>query len=91
MVLPYDSKLFNGLEIFNEVCFMILLYLMVDFSDFELDPYTKYNSGWAFIIVLLIVVVLNYFFLLFKMLSPLCLLLNKLFKKIKTMIDKRRK
>ena len=38
---PFESKLVTNIEIFNEICNMLTLYLMMAFSDAQPDIYAR--------------------------------------------------
>lgn len=46
---PLESKGRNQLEIFNELCIIVMTSSLFVFTDFVEDPYIKYNCGWFFI------------------------------------------
>ena len=48
-VMPFDTKQFNYVEIFNELCILAASHSGFLFGDFIEDPDIKYNVGWALI------------------------------------------
>ena len=49
---PLESNFANNMEMFNEVITLFILYLMMCFSDFVLDPETRSFCGFGFIAVI---------------------------------------
>ena len=50
---PLESLFSNVIEVFNEVITLMILYLMMCFSDFVGDPKTRSHCGVAFIVIIL--------------------------------------
>ena len=41
VVRPFDTGMFNVVEILNEICLLVGSYLMVEFTEYEINP--KFN------------------------------------------------
>jgi hypothetical protein len=63
---PHGDRTRVRLEIFNECCIMIIVYHMITFSEFNLDPETMFMMGYSYIGFVLILVVGNITFLVEK-------------------------
>ena len=46
---PYESRFANWIETFNECSFLMLVYLVICFTDFVPDPRVRSNLGLLFI------------------------------------------
>lgn len=53
-VKPYESRLTNRLEIFNEGCILVVAYINLLLSDFVTDIDVHWNAGFALIGISLI-------------------------------------
>lgn len=51
---PHDDRRRIHLEICNEVCFMVMNYHMICFSNFNTDPSAQFYMGYSFIVFTLI-------------------------------------
>ena len=58
-MLPYESKILNGIEIFNELCVMFIIYNFLFFSDYVNDFNIAYKAGWGVCLIVLILMVVN--------------------------------
>ena len=56
---PFSIRADQHLELFNEVCLMILFYHGLIFSDFVPDLYTQFQMGVTFISILVFMVMIN--------------------------------
>ena len=61
--MPLDSKFANWMEILNEMTTMYILYMVLCFSDFVIDPATRHMCGYMFIGVLATFVLIHLSFL----------------------------
>ena len=48
-IKPYKSKFTTGMEMFNECITLIILYMVMCFTQFVGDPSTRGLCGWGFI------------------------------------------
>jgi hypothetical protein len=58
---PHKLKADRKLEIYNETSMMLLFYHSLTFSDFVLEPETKYGLGFTFITVFGLIIAVNLF------------------------------
>ena len=66
MVRPYDLKMQNRLEMFNEVMIMLNCYFLFLFSEFLPDPEVRYQMGWVNIGMLSIMILVNTTIIIFN-------------------------
>ena len=58
-VKPFDSKVVNYIEIFNEICILLCIYCMIVYTDFNLDKDIKWNVGWVICAVVALNIIVN--------------------------------
>ena len=46
---PFEEKYMNNLEIFNELCIVIVSYHLYLFTNYIGDPLLQYNIGWSIV------------------------------------------
>ena len=59
MKMPFESKLLNYLEIFNEICILCSLYHMFLFTDFVPSPFVRIDIGNTHIAVTSLCLLVN--------------------------------
>ena len=74
---PLESDFSNNMEIFNEMITLQVLYLMMCFSDFVLDPEIRSFCGLAFIVVVCLYAAVHIFFLLSNVYAQIRHLIRK--------------
>ena len=57
---PLDSALANNMETFNEVATLLVLYLLMCFSDFVASPETRNDCGKVFIALVAIYAIVHF-------------------------------
>lgn len=77
---PFADNFFTRIEVMNEVTSMLMLYVMLVFSDWVPEPLVRYDFGWIFIGLFCTNVCVHVFFLLRDMFKYRLL---KLYKKCK--------
>ena len=76
---PYDEPILNRLELFNEICILIINYHLLVFTSFISDDNLQYKAGWSIIIFTFSNILVNMmivFYNTFKKLKSLCHLLR---------------
>jgi hypothetical protein len=63
---PYNDKLLNAIEIFNEICLLVGSYVLISFSDILLDANAKYNGGWLISSIIIFNLLVNQIVLFYK-------------------------
>ena len=58
-IRPFNSKLLNMSELFNEVMVWLCSYPLFCFSQFVPDPEVEYDIGWILIALILALIVFN--------------------------------
>jgi hypothetical protein len=58
-VTPFNEPVINKLEIFNEVCILIICYHLFLLTDFIDNPETQYNVGWSLIFMTALNILMN--------------------------------
>lgn len=48
-VKPWIPRIYNRVEMFNEVCIMFATFILVSFTDFGPDIENKFTMGWQII------------------------------------------
>lgn len=82
--LPFKSKFINMHELVNEIFIMTVTTNLILFSDFVLDPNTKYDyGGWSYVILICLCIAFNLLILLFKMAKSVRLVVIKYFRRYK--------
>ena len=56
---PYESKLANFVEFFNEVVSTLCAYILVTFTEYVPDAQTRYEYGWLIIVAIMCMIVVN--------------------------------
>jgi len=59
-----QTPLSNSIEYFNETAILIAVYHYFSFTDFVIDPTTRYTAGYSLIFCTLFIVFVNIFLLL---------------------------
>jgi hypothetical protein len=59
-VRPYEVKVANTWELFNEVCIMLAIYLLAMTTSVDLTPEDKYMVGWAYILICCSNLIINF-------------------------------
>ena len=82
----------NILEIFNELCLILIGYHLFLFTEYVSDPTLKYNIGWSIITVTMLNIIVNIaIMLLSTMMSIIQALLGfKIFRKIRDLFKKKK-
>ena len=80
---PFDSKLQNIFEFYNEVSLLIVAYLLVPLAAYDINSDTQYNIGWAITIITLTNLGANYVNLLVSVIIGICLSIKKLWQSYK--------
>lgn len=78
---PFADNFFTRIEVMNEITSILMLYVMLVFSDWVPEPLVRYDFGWIFIGLFSANVCVHVFFLLRDMFK---IWLLKLYKKCKT-------
>jgi len=68
---PFADNFFTRIEVMNEVTSILMLYLMLVFSDWVPDPEVRYTFGWVYIGVFCVNGTVHFFFLLRDLLKRL--------------------
>ena len=59
-VKPFVSIKLNKLEVFNELCILLVNYHLIFFTDFiPNDPLLKYQIGWSIMSISTLSIVVN--------------------------------
>jgi len=45
--MPFSDRVTNYLEMFNECTVLLMSYHLLFFTDFVVDPETKFKYGWS--------------------------------------------
>jgi len=72
-VRPYVEEKKNLIEIVNEFCVLGMGYNLWAFTDFQPDPYVKYDLGFFYSACLLFLIAFNIVFLLIDSVLKPCL------------------
>ncbi|CDW89611.1 UNKNOWN [Stylonychia lemnae] len=60
-VQPFQNRGNNSLEIFNEICGLIVIYHFLIFNEFNDNATLEYNLGWAIVFIVLFDILTNTF------------------------------
>jgi hypothetical protein len=58
-IKPFDQALMNYTELFNEICYIAIIYHLFLFTDFMPDANQQYNAGWSIIMITLLNILVN--------------------------------
>ena len=90
-VKPYERKLLNQIELFNEGVILLLTYFCWVFSDNTIDINFKDDIGWLYIYILFLTIFINACFILYDQVLKPCFLSKIIFKRrLKLHIEKKR-
>jgi len=64
--LPFKETLSSHLEVFNEITLMTMSYMTLSYTDYQLDVYLKYRTGWVMIHLFLFNLLINILIILGK-------------------------
>lgn len=78
---PFLTALNNFLEIFNELCFLILVYLSYLFTDYVVELQAKQQIGWLFIFLIAFNIGVNFILIGIEVLSITFRTIKKYLKK----------
>ena len=56
---PYELKLANSVEFFNEIFSTLCAYILVTFTEFVPDAQTRYENGWSIIVAIICMIIFN--------------------------------
>lgn len=65
-VKPFVERLNNQVEIFNEVCILLITNSLYLFTQYVPDPHVQYNCGWVVVILTLANIAVNMIVIIFK-------------------------
>lgn len=57
--MPFDTRLKNNLELFNEWAISVSSFNFICFTDIALDPWAQYTTGWSLIAIITITFIIN--------------------------------
>lgn len=64
MYKPFETQLMLGLELFNEMTSLVLLYLALGFTDFISDEELEVELGWVFNSIMAVNICVHLYFML---------------------------
>lgn len=70
-VKPFEIRLLNLLEIFNEYSILVATYHLYSFTAFVPDPETQYQMGWSIIGITVFNMAVNVFIMIYKSIQSL--------------------
>lgn len=76
--MPYESKLNNAIEIFNDIIMLTCIYLCFLFSDFVPEPQMRYHIGKVFNFWVLSSIACNLLIYIYSVLANFKLLIRKI-------------
>ena len=74
---PFELNRLNALELFNELTILLILYCFLLFTDYVSDPETRFNIGWAAILLTLGNFIVNVGVLVYIAMKTLILAVKK--------------
>ena len=60
---PFEENFYTGIEVFNEITVIFLLYFMLTFSDWVPSSEQRYDLAWLFIAIVTLYISVHLFFL----------------------------
>jgi hypothetical protein len=74
---PFELRVKNRLEIFNEVCIFYSVLHMNFFTDWIADAQMQYSLGWSLITLVVFCIITNLVFIFYFGFNSICLLFRK--------------
>src|SRR5690606_8497888 len=71
IIKPFNQRILNAIEIFNEVTLLLCSYCLFCFTEFVPDVQTRYKFGWGFIGIITINIVVSMIILLYNFFSTI--------------------
>jgi len=87
MAKPFKQNSYNTLEIFNESSIFVMGVSLVAFTDYNMDPVTRYRVGWVGIGVVIINCIITLGFSLYHSLRCLINLIRRVRERKKNKKD----
>eukprot|EP00347_Sterkiella_histriomuscorum_P004462 403360370 len=91
LVNPFQSKISNKIEIMNESLVLINAYCLIMYTDFNLDPYIKYDIGWACLLLISIVTIGNLTINIIQILRKALTIVRKIRQSFKMSLSNKQK
>lgn len=91
LVQPYSDPFMNKVEIFNELCILVVSYHLFMFTKFAPKPEIQYNAGWTIISITLLNIGTNMAIIIFKFVKSIKVKVKELLQKLKFRQGKVRK
>ena len=86
-IKPFDTKIKNYLEIYNELTILISSYHMLLFTDFVMNEYISYNAGWSFLSFYFLNIVININVIIYFTTKTLIAFFKRLIARIKSLYN----
>ena len=64
-IKPFEETFMNNLEIFNEICILIVSLHLYLFTFFVPDPTIQYSVGWSIVIFTILNILVNMMVIIF--------------------------
>ncbi|CDW88792.1 cadg domain containing protein [Stylonychia lemnae] len=87
---PFSNPAINKLEIFNEVCVLLISYLSFLFTDYINNPKTQYKIGLFSLFVSAVMIGVNSSYMTYMMVLELSTSVKRLINKIKGWVAEKR-
>ena len=59
LVKPYEDNVTNKLEIFNEICILLVSCFLITFTEYVSDINIRYSFGWIIIAIASLNILVN--------------------------------
>ena len=86
---PFESKIENTIEIFNEITILICSYHLFLFTDFVQDETISYNAGWSFLCFVAANVFVNMAISYYETISNIFTLIRRLYARLQAKTAKK--
>lgn len=75
---PFEDPIMNKLEIFNELCILLVTYPSLLFTGFVSEPLSQYYAGWLMIVFIILNILVNMLAVLYQGLCSLILFIKRI-------------
>ena len=87
---PMKRRNENYLELYNEYIIGYCTIILIAFTQFVYDPYSKFFAGWISVVFFLMLIVVNVFSMMFTTCHSLNVVRRKYYKRLQFYIDQRK-
>ena len=68
-VMPYEERLLNFMELFNEGSLLVCSYTLLVFTEYVEDPHMRSEIGWFYAFIVSLNFVINWLTLFYRLIT----------------------